>query len=305
MHISENRFAVSPPSAALRATGDDAAAFLQGQFTNELRKPVGSVTYGLLLDQKGKVLADSHVLRFGDNDFMMVSTRSPAAEISRRLEAYLVADDVSLVDETLGQDGLILLGPNSGEVLARLLGSRPDAGQFMRSAGVVVFRDRQLPMEHYRVLGPGAEVAKLRAALADASVPIASAAELEYARLSAGIPAVPTDVGPTDLPNEAGLDETAISYTKGCYLGQEVMARLKNLGQVRRRLQVVRGTGTPPAIRSALFQGEKKIGELRSVASHGVEYVGLAMISLINFQAGAGVSVAPDAAPTLTVQTHG
>src|SRR3954464_3910292 len=110
MIFSKLRLAEFAPGAVIRVTGDDAFTFLQGQFTNELRQPVGSVTYGLWLDQKGKVLADSHVLRVSENEFLLVSVFSAARLIQQRLESYIVADDVILADETATTHGIVLLG---------------------------------------------------------------------------------------------------------------------------------------------------------------------------------------------------
>lgn len=132
----------------------------------------------------------------------------------------------------------------------------------------------------------------------------AVAGELEFARISAGIPVVPVDLGSGDLPNEGGLEDSALSYTKGCYLGQEVMARLKNLGQVRRRIQVVRGRGPVPIARMALYQGEKKVGEVRSVASRGEAFVAMVMLSLINLNPAERLSLAPGGPADITLDRH-
>jgi folate-binding protein YgfZ len=103
---------------------------------------------------------------------------------------------------------------------------------------------------------------------------------MERLRILAAIPSVPGDIGPSDLPNEGGLDVDAISYSKGCYLGQEVMARIKSLGRVRRTLVRVAGTGAPPPLPAPLWQSGRKEGELRSAAVTGDGYVGLALISV-------------------------
>ena len=129
--------------------------------------------------------------------------------------------------------------------------------------------------------------------------------EVELARIRAGVPAIPVDLGPTDLPNEGGLEETAISYTKGCYLGQEVMARLKNLGQVRRRLHLVGGEGAPPPLATPLFQGLRKAGEIRSAASEDGGFAALAMLSLVGLDLRAGFSPRPDGPPTIRIRSHG
>lgn len=128
---------------------------------------------------------------------------------------------------------------------------------------------------------------------------------MEYARILDGIPAIPLDVGPDDLPNEGGLEDVAISYTKGCYLGQEVMARLKNMGQIRRRLQVIRGAGATPVTRASLFQAGKKVGHVRSVATAGNEFFALAMLSLINLDPTLGLSLEPEATPVAKIIAHG
>ena len=89
-----------------------------------------------------------------------------------------------------------------------------------------------------------------------------------------------------------------------CYLGQEVMARLKNLGQVRRRLHVVRGRGAPPERLAVLYQGGKKIGELRSIAHHQEGFVALAMLALINLNSRAGLGLTPTGPETIWLGAH-
>lgn len=293
------------PGAVLRATGEDAFSFLQGQFTNELRQASGRVAYGLWLNQKGKVIADSHVLGVSEKEFVIVSTDSAAAIIQQRLEDYIVADDVLLSDETAEVEAILLAGAGSEDALARALGTAPAAGSFVRASELIAFRGRRLPGENFEIVGPAAPLAELRRRLLAEGFELTEREAIEAARLAAGIPSVPADLGPGDLPNEGGLDATAISYTKGCYLGQEVMARLKNLGQVRRRLHVVHGRGSVPAPLAALYQGERKIGEIRSAAVRDDGFVALAMLSLVNLQPDAALSLAAGGPPTLTIERHG
>lgn len=293
------------PGTLLRITGEDAFSFLQGQFTNELRQQPGSVTYGLWLNQKGKILADSHVLTVGEKEFLITSVASHAAVIRPRLEDYIVADDVVLTDETASAEGLLLGGPGSSAIIQQLLGEMPVPGRLVRHGEILVYGGRRLPGASFELLGPGKAIGEIRRQLLTQGANAVNAAETEFARISAGIPAVPADLGPGDLPNEGGLEESALSYTKGCYLGQEVMARLKNLGQVRRRLHVVRGRGVLPVAQAALFQGEKKVGELRSVARRGDEFVAWAMLSLINFDSARGLSLEPAGSADLIADRHG
>jgi tRNA-modifying protein YgfZ len=262
--------------ACLQVTGEDALSFLQGQFTQELRSPAPlAAAYGLWLTQKGKVLADSFVLREAPDNLWIVSFSANAAVIRERLEAYIIADDVVITDVTDRWIGVSVGGPEAEAWLLREAGAVPAAGEFIRAAGGgLVFRGRRDAGTSFEWLLPATAV--IPEGLSAVSVD-----EVERARISAGLPRVPQDIGPGDLPNEGGLDVAGISYTKGCYLGQEVMARLKAMGTVRRRLVRVRAGNRPvPAVPCAVLQGEKRVGELRSAVADGAGgFIGLAMVT--------------------------
>lgn len=153
------------------------------------------------------------------------------------------------------------------------------------------------------LLGPADQAESWRARLVSADGEEQSMEVAERERILAGVASVPVDIGPEDLPNEGGLDLTAISYTKGCYLGQEVMARLKNLGQVRRKLHRVRGRGAVPAPRAPLHQGGRRVGELRSVAPEAGGFVGFALLSLVNLDPRAPLSLG-EGGPAIEVLPH-
>jgi folate-binding protein YgfZ len=260
-------------AAVLRVTGEDAANFLQGQFTNDLRglKPGGAV-YGLWLNQKGKVVADSFVVAGAAvGEFWIVSYQGTPATLRARLEDYIIADDVTVEDSTTAWTSLTLVGAG----VVAWFAQAPRVG--------LSFPGRRTSEETLEWIFPLTELPQARAQLVG-WVEIDRVA-LERRRIAAGLPAVPADIGPADLPGEGGLEPATISYTKGCYLGQEVMARLKSMGQVRRRLQRVRGPGLPPPLPAALWQGGRQIGELRSaveLAEGG--FIGLAMVSLVPWQ---------------------
>lgn len=146
----------------------------------------------------------------------------------------------------------------------------------------LIFAGRRVKTENAEWIFPQAELTKVRGQLA--GIVEIDEKELMRCRIEAGIPAVPADIGAGDLPGEAGLESETISYTKGCYLGQEVMARLKSMGQVRRRLKRVESAGDVPVTPVALWQGGKQVGELRSAVATENGFVGLAMLSLVNFQ---------------------
>lgn len=310
-------------------SGSDALSFLQGQFTNELRGVApGGAVYGLWLTLKGKVLADSFVVRgagerapatsdagskAGEDIYWVGSYHSPAAVIRERLEAFVIADDVVIDDATAEWEGFTVW---SGEAQRR--------GAQQAGVGFVFPSRRSAPTVQnpnaratagantaWEWVFPTAQRERAYVLLSDLDLPPLGVTEVEQRRIAAAAPAVPADLGPADLPNEAGLEATAISFTKGCYLGQEVMARLKSMGQVRRRLLRVHGTGpAPTALPAALFAGDRKLGELRSLApdpaggpgdgNHG-DFIGLAMLSLLNLPPDAALALAPGAAPSIRV----
>ena len=293
--------ALQSASATFRISGPDANTFLSGQFTQEIRGDLGLSAYGLWLNQKGKVLADSQVLRVGGDEHLVFSEHVPSATLRQRIEDYLIADEVTVADETAAW-GAALLTDTDRAGLSALLGEVPAHKRWVRSGEALAFCAWGRT-DWFWILFPRAQESQWRERVALHGREV-SAAELSRARIVAGIPSVPADIGPDDLPNEGGLDATAISYTKGCYLGQEVMSRLKNLGQVRRRLHVVRGTGSAPMPRTPLMQQGKRVGETRSAAPEGDGFVAMAMVSLVNFDASLPVQLG-ESGPLVEVVRHG
>jgi len=244
--------------------------------------------YGLWLDRKGHVVADSHVIRAqGPDGYWIASISSPAAVIARHLGDHIVADDVEILDETGGWTGISLIGAGAGSWLA----GEPRPGLF--------FPGRRTTDENWEWLCREADSASAARALSGAR--LAGAGEVERMRIGSGMPSVPTDIGPADLPNEGGLDAQAISYSKGCYTGQEVMARIKSMGRVRRTLVRVRGDGAPPALPAGLWRGDRREGELRSAAADAGGYLGLALVSVGAASAGGRLALGRGAAPTVEI----
>lgn len=282
------------PAAVLKITGEDAFSFLQGQFTQDLKSCVeeGEIVYGLWLNHKGKVQADGFLLLRGA-EWWCVSFFSPAADLCKHLESFIIADDVAVQNITGEWAGVCIMGATGPQIEA-----------WANACGGFVFetgrRTDSASFEWlYRISGDSA--AEFMRARGAGEI---GAGDLERLRIEAGIPAVPRDIGPGDLPNEGGLERDAISYTKGCYLGQEVMARLKSMGQVRRRLMRITGTGVVPAeLPAEVFADGKKCGELRSMVGTGEGFVGMAMISLPGVTGRRLLSFSPEGAANIVVST--
>jgi tRNA-modifying protein YgfZ len=287
------------PAAWIEAVGDDTFAFLQGQASNDLRSTSPNpVTYTLWLDRKGKVLADAFVMQQGPGHFFLYSYHSPARTLIERLEPYIIADDVTLRDLTPQANCASLWGEGVEAALRSINLPFP-------TERCLVSRDHRFLIHGRRSSGPNADlivmgedneetIAALSAAVMDQGGELVDETRLERLRLEAGIPAIPTDIGPGELPQEGGLDKDALSYDKGCYLGQEVMARIRSMGQVRRSLTLVsiRHMHTHPGAK--LFANEREVGEIRSVAP-GDPALGLALIRIDSLRQVEGFSLEPNA----------
>jgi tRNA-modifying protein YgfZ len=272
------------PSAVLEAAGEDTFSFLQGQLSNDLKpRGPGKVTYGLWLSAKGKVDGDSFLIERADGSFLIVSPDCPADALRTRLEAFIIADDVVLTDVTQRWSGIAVWGERAAESAAILGVPVPEGREATIGNGVVGIASHRWghgTIEWLFETG-GDAAAEASNKLAGAGFALLTDSTAGQDRILGGGVAVPAELGPGDLPQEAGVEEIAVSFTKGCYIGQEVMARLKSMGRVRRGLIRVRGDGPPAAVPADLFANGRKVGELRSAAPLDTGgFVGRAMVTL-------------------------
>lgn len=259
-------------AAWLWIDGEDAAGYLQGQVSGNLQGVGSSGLYTLLLDHKGKVQADAFI-GVEKGRYWAGSYAVPAAVLKARLDAFVVADDVTVEDRTAEMGGIAVLGSGARTLVAEARAALSGEG--------VVFPGRRCAEENIEWILPrdrqGAALSWLRERSAGGANVI-DAAQLQRRRILAGIPSVPVDAGPGDLPQEAGLGD-AVSYDKGCYVGQEVMARLKTRGRLRRRLRQVRGSGPVPPAGAPLYLEARKAGEMRSGAADQQGFIAWAMLA--------------------------
>lgn len=257
------------PAANLHVEGEDAADFLQSQFSNDLRPfRAGACTYGLWLDVKGKVRADAWVLQLGEESFRIVSEHCRAKEIREHLEHHIVADDVD-ISEGDPLYGLSLFGSGAPEALQLPGLLPPEAGHFCEGECVFAFPGRRSADSGYELLFSGEDgLSGARDQFEQAGIEFVSENRIQSERLDAGVPAVPVELGPEDLPGEAAMVGDAVSLSKGCFLGQEVVARMHNVGRARRGLFIFSGTGPVPSVPAGITDATgAAAGILRSVYS--------------------------------------
>ncbi len=279
------------PRAWVRVTGPDAATFLQGQCTQDLRAlRLGETAFALWLTLKGKVMGETLVLKAEGDEWWLWSAHTFSAALVARLEEFVIADDV-VITPGEGEWAQLTLAGDLGEAwlrLAREGREPPPTGRAEAWGGGWLLAGRRGQMRVWDWVRPAGLVAPEQA-----GTTTLTESALRLDRLAAGVPAIPAEFGPGDLPQEAGLEDVAISFTKGCYLGQEVMARLQAMGQVRRRLVRVAGQGATPPAGAELRQAGRRVGELRATADiDGTAWIGLAMVNLLGLDAASEIGLA-------------
>jgi folate-binding protein YgfZ len=294
-----------PGRGMLVASGPEAADYLQGQLTNDVEAvEPGEGCYAALLDRKGHLQGDMRVLRptlpvpFGSQASeknsqleLWLDTEPEALEAVRRhLAMYKIGRQVEIEDATAERALLSLIGPRAVEVA----GSAPlpenacetvtVGGASCLAAGTAAGID---------VFVAVAERERAWEALLDAGAVEVSAEAAEIVRIEAGRPRFGAEMGTETMPAEAGIVEAAVSFTKGCYIGQETVARLHYKGKPNRHLRGLRlSAPAPPG--ASLRLGEKEVGRLGGAAvspAHGP--IGLAILRR-EAEPGATVAVGED-----------
>jgi folate-binding protein YgfZ len=260
--------------AFLTASGPDAADYLHRMTSNEVNGLApGQGCYALQLDAQGHILAEFQLLRMDDHVLLETDwqRRGPLRET---LEKYIVADNVEIADISEQLAELSVEGPRSRALLRATLteGALPGAEHNhgwvkFGETPVLVVRVSETGEEGYRLIFMVEYAQNVWDALAAQRrevdwKPVGHAA-LNILRTEAGIPWYSMDLDDRTLPPEAGLEQRAISYTKGCYLGQEVIERIRSRGHVNRKLTGLRlDVETLPGAGTKLLSGGKEIGQV-------------------------------------------
>jgi folate-binding protein YgfZ len=215
---------------AIEMTGRDRARFLHGMCTNDIKKlQPGQGCMAAIVNRQGKMVAEM-IAYAAENALLLEMDRSNLIPTIDHLNKFLVADDVALKVSDAAVLGLY--GPQAQALLG--VGDLPDFHFVMRE-GVVVARNRTLGVPGYHLLVPAAKSTEAEALLGHGVAPAGLEAH-EALRIENGFPRWGADMDATLLPMEAGLEPIAISYAKGCYIGQEVIQRVKTYSEPPRML---------------------------------------------------------------------
>jgi len=265
-------------------TGADRVRFLHGQVTNDIKGlPAGVGCYAALTTAKGKIQADLNVYPLQDElllDFEPGLTQS----ISQRLEKYLVADDVQVVDIAALYGLLSVQGPRSGTILSAIEVFRESQAldkpfAFMKVADpafgeMYLINQPRLGTRGYDLFAPASAIEeltrKLIASTKTAGDLLCGWRAFEMARIEQGIPRFGVDMDETNFPQECGIENRAVSYSKGCYIGQEVLNRIHTLGHVNKEFRGFRladDLKRLPAKGDKLFYAGKEAGYITSASN--------------------------------------
>lgn len=254
---------VLPEQAVVEVTGEDALEWLQGQVTNDLSAlRAGDSIYGFVLTPKGRVLADAWVTDAGEA-YRLVVPASQVAPLMERLERYLIMEDVELVPrETLRV--VTLQGPRAREVESGWPADRLGSGG----------RDLWVEADELDTV-----VARLADQCALLEGGVVSEEAWSRAHVLAGVPRFGVDFGERTYPQETGLAQRAVSFSKGCYLGQETVMMLQSRGKAPKTLwrwRIERSEPTPRG--TAIRSGDQVAGEITSAVAHGAETIALGFL---------------------------
>ncbi|HET7049007.1 MAG TPA: folate-binding protein [Solirubrobacteraceae bacterium] len=246
----------------LALTGGDAKSFLQGQVTNDVEAlSAGEGCYAAFLTPKGKMLGDVRILDAGD-EILLDTERVALQDLFNMIRRFSLGFEVELHKRTLERGLLSLLGP---EVDAIAVVGEPEHSHGPVTVGGIEARAIRTDLG-VDLLCDAADVDGLRAALADAGVVAVPDAVAECLRVERGRPRYGLDLDDTVIPQEAGLNDRAVSFTKGCYVGQETVARLHYRGKPNRQLRGLRLTDAAAHTGDELTFEGRTVGRLGSVA---------------------------------------
>jgi tRNA-modifying protein YgfZ len=274
--------------AALIVRGADAAEYLQGQLTNDVESfAPGQGCYAALLDRKGHLQSDMRLLRLENGDIWLDLEPGPAPAVLKHLRTYSIGRDVEVEDVT-GQWAITsLIGPRAG-VLAGFEGLGPEHAQRFREwdGTEVLAVATDVGLDLITRLEQAASLASLLEAAGAAGV---SEGAAEVLRVESGRPRFGHDMGPESMPAEAGIVDRAVDFEKGCYIGQEPVARLHYRGKPNRTLRGLR-LSEPVEPGAPLMLGEREVGKVGTASLSPAH--GPIALAIVRREAGEGDRIA-------------
>ena len=264
-------------SGWIAVTGSDRVRWLNGMVTNSVQALTpGEGAYSFLLSAQGRIQGDLTI--WAKPDLLLLETSPAQVEnIMALLDRFIIMDDVELADESARWHGMLVAGPQAAEKLTAA-GVAVRATKLLKKLTAPYAGTEVQVVCAYSPLVPRFEIwsrdaavlEQLRAALVQDGVAQCSVEGLELLRIAEGTPLYGTDIRDRDLPQETN-QARALHFNKGCYLGQEIVERIRSRGNVHRTFTSFALTGDVPAPGTPLEAEGKPVGELTSVAAYEID----------------------------------
>lgn len=258
---------------AIALTGGDRRSFLHGLVTNDVATlEKGRGAYAAYLTPQGRMISDMRVVETGDRMLLGVEA-SVAASLAERLDKLIFSEDAQVQDLSGELEELGVHGPLAADIIGRATDVR--VGHLDRqydniaTPSMTIVRDDALGVPGFALYVSRVESERLREKLVFAGAITADDDTLESLRIEAGRPRFGVDMSTDTIPLEAGIEDRAISFTKGCYVGQEVIIRVvhRGHGRVARRLvRLILPGGAVPSRGDSILAAEQQVGEITSAA---------------------------------------
>jgi len=269
-----HKAAISPlrETGWIRATGEDRVRWLNGMVTNSIQdlKP-GKGSYNFVLSVQGRIQGDAYI--FATPDALLLETAAAQLPgLMALLDRFIIMDDVELADVSTTRSGLSIAGPEAVSLLAKLgltvehlapLDLQPTE---WNSTPITAIHAHSPLIPRFELWADAATITTLSQALLTAGAVVAASESLDYLRILEGTPLYGKDIRDRELPQETAQTR-ALHFAKGCYLGQEIVERIRSRGNVHRTFGAFRLEGDLPPAGSMLEAEGKQIGELTSIAS--------------------------------------
>ncbi|MBL02233.1 uncharacterized protein METZ01_LOCUS9141 [marine metagenome] len=286
LHCSAGHF-VRSMRGTVGISGNDRASFLQGLLTNDIEAlSSGRGCYATYLTPQGRLITDMNVLDTGNSILLDVDI-GITHHLVERFNKLIFSEDVQISDLSNTWTQIGVRGPRAATVLATVLAETDldavslHASEFLEcddlqtvqlsylDEQVLISRNDDVGVVGFDVRAPTTLDTALRERLAATGAVSVDERVLEILRVEAGRPLFPVDLDERTIPLEAGIEDRAISLTKGCYVGQEVIIRILHRGQgkVARKLvglTVMEAASTVPIRNAKLFDNEKEVGHITS-----------------------------------------
>ncbi len=254
----------------IRVSGADRVRWLNGMVTNSIQElGLGGGNYSFVLNAQGRIQGDLWAFVGEREDLLLETGRDRVAGLMAWFDRYIIMDEVELEDVSAGRVGIAVAGPGAGELLGRV-GLEVPAGvravREWRGEMVEVIAAFGPLVARYELWGGAEAAGRLREALAEGGGEAAGVEAFEWLRVLEGTPRFGVDIREKELPQET-MQTRALHFAKGCYLGQEIVERIRSRGNVHRQFGAFRLEGPLPEAGAVLATEGKAVGELTSVVA--------------------------------------